>query len=162
MTKYFVFVNDPARDKSNAPGSAEEVACQIASAVGMDRLPSKYFIAYPQNSPESTFEAIKIGAKFSIDLDQAKIDTWRNEVEPLLDQISQSHDVLGNAYAQIADCAQELESAFEASEHFSDINPASDLDVDSAYQYLENPSGYEMLQRVEEMFDVKLLVSNSV
>ena len=162
MTKYYVFVNESGAQKSNEPGSAEMMACEIACAVGMDGFPANYYIAYPHDTAEATFGILKEQARFSIELDDAKIDIWRNEVEPLLEKISDSHDALSNAYGQIYDCAHELESAFKCSAHFSDINPASDLDVDSAYQYLENPSEYEMLQRVEEMFDVKLLVSSSV
>lgn len=162
MTKYFIFVNEPNTQKSNAPGSAEMVACEIACALGMDGFPANHYIAYPHDTAEATFGILKEQARFSIELDDAKLDIWRNEVEPLLEKITESHDVLSNAYGQIYDCAHELESAFESSEHFSDLNPASELNIDRAYEYLENPSEYEMLQRVEEMFDFKLLVPSSV
>ena len=73
MTKYLIFKNDPASGKLNAPGSPEQVACDIARAVALDADPPNAYIVYPAESPQATFEALKATPRFSIELDQGKI-----------------------------------------------------------------------------------------
>lgn len=157
MTKYFIFKNDLKTGKLNEPGSAEQVACDIARAVALDADPPNAFIAYPEDSPSATFEALKDMPRFSIDLDQAKIDRWLNEAEPLLEKIHSVHDALGNAYGIIMDAIHELEADLENSEHFHDLQLTSDMNVDRAFEYLENPSEYEFATKLEEVFDVKVI-----
>jgi hypothetical protein len=156
MTKYLIFKNDPASGKLNAPGSPEQVACDIARAVDMEGAPPNAYIVFPADSPAATFEALKDTPRFSIELDQAKIDLWLNEAEPILEKIYSVHDALGNAYGIIMDAIRELESDLESSELFDGLNLTSEMDIDRAFEYIENPSEYEYAEKLQEVFDVKV------
>jgi hypothetical protein len=157
MTNYLIFKNDPASGKLNAPGSPEQVACDIARAVALDADPPNAYIVYPAESPQATFEALKATPRFSIELHQGKIDHWLNEAEPLLEKIYSVHDALGNAYGIIMDAIRDLESDLENSEHFHDLQLTSDMDIDRAFEYIENPSEYEFVDKLEEIFEVKAI-----
>lgn len=157
MTKYLIFKNDQTSGKLNAPGSPEQVACDIARAVETEGAPPNAFIVYPADSPAATFEAVKQVPRFSIELDQAKIDHWLNEAEPLLEKIYSVHDALGNAYGIIMDAVRDLESDLENSENFHDLQLTSDMDIDRAFEYIENPSEYEFATKLEEVFDIQLI-----
>lgn len=156
MTKYLIFKNDPASGKLNAPGSPEQVACDIARAVDMEGAPPNAYIVFPADSPAATFEALKDTPRFSIELDQTKIDLWLNEAEPLLEKIYSVHDALGNAYGIIMDAVSELESDFESSEYFHDLELTVDMEIDRAFEYIENPSEYLYAEKLQEVFDVKV------
>ena len=156
MTKYLIFKNDPASGKLNAPGSPEQVTCDIARAVDMEGAPPNAYIVFPADSPAATFEALKDTPRFSIELDQAKIDLWLNEAEPILEKIYSVHDALGNAYGIIMDAIRELESDLESSELFDGLNLTSEMDIDRAFEYIENPSEYEYAEKLQEVFDVKV------
>lgn len=160
MTKYLIFKNDPASKKLNAPGSPEQVACDIARAIEMDGAPANAFIVYPADSPSASFEALKETPRFSIELDQAKVDQWLNEAEPLLEKIYSVHDALGTAYGIIMDAIRDLESDLESSEYFQDLQLTSDMDIDRAFEYIENPSEYEFASKLAEVFDVKVFENN--
>lgn len=156
MTKYLIFKNDPTSGKLNAPGSPEQVACDIARVVEMEGAPPNAFVVYPADSQAATFEALKDTPRFSIELDKAKIDLWLNEAEPILEKIYSVHDTLGNAYGMIMDSIRELESDLESSEHFEGLDLTSEMDIDRAFEYIENPSEYEYAEKIQEVFDVKV------
>lgn len=155
MTKYLIFKNDPTNGKLNAPGSPEQVACDIARAVETEGAPPNAFIVFPADSPAATFEALKQTPRFSIELDQAKIDLWLNEAEPLLEKIFNVHDALSNAYGIIHDSVRDLEADLENSEHFYDLHLTDDMHIDVAFEYIENPSEYTFANKLEEVFDIK-------
>ena len=156
MTKYLIFKNDPASGKLNAPGSPEQVACDIARVIAMDGAPPNAYIVFPADSPAATFEALKDSPRFLIELDKSKIELWLNEAEPLLEKIYSVHDALGNAYGIIMDAVSELESNFESSEHFHDLELTVDMEIDRAFEYIENPSEYSFAEKLQEVFDVKV------
>ena len=53
------------------------------------------------------------------------------------------------------DAIRDLESELENSEHFHDLQLTSDMDIDRAFEYIENPSEYEFVDKLEEVFEVK-------
>ena len=54
MPKYLVFINTRGEHHSNKPGSAEQMACDIANSIAMQRRPRDYYVAYRADSPEHT------------------------------------------------------------------------------------------------------------
>lgn len=154
MIKYLIFKNEKDSGKSNLPGSPEEVACDIARTVEMDGNGKDAFIAYPADTPQATFEALKSLPCFAVELDQKKIDNWNNEAEPLLEKIYTVHDALGNAYSMIMAAIHDLESDCESSELFKELDLTGDMDIDSAFEHIENPSEYLFAEHVAEAFGV--------
>lgn len=156
MIKYLIFNNDKTAGNTNPPGSAEEVACDIARTVEMEGNGKEAFIAYPADSPQATFEALKSPPRFSIGLDQKKIDEWINDAEPLLEKIYSVHDALGGAYSMIMDAIDDLDNGFEESKLFKGVALTNEMDIDRAFEYLESPSEYEYASRVIQAFDVQV------
>jgi len=154
MIKYLIFNKSQDSVKTNVPGSAQAVACEIARTVEMKGNTANDFIAYPDDSSEATFESLKAFPLFSVELDQQKIDIWVNHAQPLLEMIDNVQDALGNAYSMIAGAVQDLESHCKSSELFSDLDLTSDMDIDRAFDYVETPSEDAFVEKIIELFDV--------
>jgi hypothetical protein len=155
MTRYLIFKNSENSGMTNVPGSAQAVACDIARTVEMMGNAAKDFVAYPDDSSEAKVESLKALQMFAVELDQQKIDRWINHAEPLLELIDNVQDALGNAYSMIASAVQDLESHCESSELFSGLDLTSDMDIDRAFEYIENPSEEMLVEKITELFDVK-------
>ena len=154
MIKYLIFNKSQDSVKTNVPGSAQAVACEIARTVEMKGNTANDFIAYPDDSSEATFESLKALPLFAVELDQQKIDMWINHAQPLLEMIDNVQDALGNAYSMIAGAVQDLESHCKSSELFSDLDLTSDMDIDRAFDYVETPSEDAFVEKITELFDV--------
>ena len=156
MTRYLIFKNPENSGMTNVPGSAQAVACDIARTVEMMGNAAKDFVAYPDDSSESTFDSLKALPVFAVELDQQRIDMWIKHAKPLLEMIDDVQDALGNAYSMIAVAVQDLESHCKSSELFSDLDLTSDMDIDRAFEYIENPSEDAFVEKITELFDVSL------
>lgn len=157
MTRYFVFGADRGSKQKDKPGSPEYIACDIARTIECDGNSVDQFIAFPENTPEVTFAALKSSAIFSMDLDARLIDLWNKEAEPLRDHIYSLQDVIGDAYGNIMGGIQELESNCRNSESFSDCSFTESMEVDYAFETMEGPSEYAFTEKLEELFNIKNL-----
>lgn len=155
MTKYLVFKNEPGSGKTNAPGSREEMACAIAEVVTQDALPKDFYIAYPMESSNCTWESLKDTAKFSVEIDDERAELWDREISPLLDLAGAIDDAIGEAYSAIAEAALSFDRACKEFDQFNDIEVLRNLDMDRAFDSLENSSLYEIASKVEEIFEVE-------
>ncbi len=155
MTKYLVFKNQADIGQTNAPGSREEMACAIAEVVTQDALPKDFYIAYPMESSNCTWESLKDTAKFSVEIDDERAELWDREISPLLDQAGAIDDAIGEAYSVILHAAMAFDIACGKSDHFNDIKALENLELNRAFDSLENGSYYEVSAKVEEIFEVK-------
>ena len=156
MIKYLVFKNDPSRGKFSAPGSPEDIACDIARVVEMDGKSKYSFIAYADNSSEATFEAIKSLPRFSVELDQAKINAWITDAEPILRSIFSAHESIDEAYTTIRVALDRLVSEQENSIVCEDFDVLGECDIDHAFDVLVRPSEYEFAEHIAEYFGVQV------
>ena len=162
MKKYLIFRNNPASGKSNIPGSPEDIACDIAMGVKIDGHLKNTFIAYPADSPEATFATIQSAPLFSMELDQAKINAWINDAEPLLAKILSVHDVIDNAYGDIMEAVNDLENDLQQSSVCHDLDLIGDMSIDHGFEAISRPSEYEFSEHITEYFDVKVLENHPV
>lgn len=155
MTKYLVFKNQQGSGKTNLPGSREELACKIAEVVAQDVLPKDFYIAYPIENSNCTWEILKDTAKFSVEIDDERAALWDREISPLLKLAGSIDDAIGDAYSAIVDAALSFDRACKKCDQFNDIEVLRNLDMDRAFDSLENNSPYEIASKVEEIFEVK-------
>ena len=160
MAKYLVFQNDKSIGKTSPAGSPEYIACEIARTVEGDSNPVDHFIAFAENTPEATFMTLKSVLRFSVVVDQRRTELWRDEVEPIRDQIYALYDTIGDCYSNITGGIQDLDRCCENSQHFSDVDMTSSMNVDSAFESIENPSEWDFCQKLEELFEVKNLMQH--
>ena len=155
MTRYLIFINTTGTGRSPAVGSAEHVACEIASSAGRDSLPAQYFIAHAENTPEATFAALKGSLRLSLVLDQARIDLWLEELKPIHDELEDVQDSIDHAYCSIMDAVNNLGSLCQSSQHFSDVNLAAEITFQSAFDNIENNSAYQFFDKVSELYEIQ-------
>jgi hypothetical protein len=158
VKKYLIFRNNPASGKSIIPGSPEDIACDIAMGVKIDGHLKNTFIAYPADSPEATFATIQSAPLFSIELDQAKINAWINDVEPLLHKIYYFDDVVNEAQSLVMSAFSDLEESIEESIIFKDVDLTSEISISNAFEEIGRPDEYEFTERLEEEFSVEKFV----
>ena len=156
MKKYLVFRNNHELGKTNVSGSPEDVACEIARFVEMEGSPRNWFIGFPAETPEATFYSIKSTPRYSIELDQEKIDTWINELEPLLEKIRDVHDTIDNAYGEILSSARELQHCMEETLKTEEVDIFDDMDIDQGFEVLSRPNEYVYSEYVAEYFDIQV------
>jgi ABC-type lipopolysaccharide export system ATPase subunit len=72
MTKYLIFNNSPSSDKSNVPGSPEDIACDIARVIENEGNSKKRFISYPAKSTDATFASLQEAPRYAVELNQKK------------------------------------------------------------------------------------------
>jgi hypothetical protein len=158
VKKYLIFRNNPASGKSNIPGSPEDIACDITRAIEMAGVPQKAFIAYLADSPEATFATIQSTPLFSIELDQAKINAWINDAEPLLHKIYYFDDVVNEAQSLVMSAFSDLEESIEESIIFKDVDLTSEISISNPFEEIGRPDEYEFIERLEEEFSVEKFV----
>ena len=155
MKKYLVFRNNQDSRKFNIPGSPEAIACEIARALDMDGVPRCAFIAYLADSPEATFATIQSAPLFSMELDQARINAWINDVEPLLHKIYYFDDVVNEAQSLVMSAFSDLEESIEESIIFKDVDLTSEISISNPFEEIGRPDEYEFIERLEEEFSVE-------
>lgn len=154
MNRYLVFVNEDQLTKVAETETPEYVACEIASVLGGDGFPVGSFKACLENTPEATMETLKSMPKFSIALDQERIEKWTNYLMPMHERITNVIDAIGEAFSMISDTVTELADHCEQDENFSDINRIGRKDFECAFEYLQAPDETEFADRIEEMYDI--------
>lgn len=157
MTKYLVFKNQPNSGQVNVPGSREEMACNIAMVASQDVLPKDFYIAYPSESPQSTFEILKDTAEFSVEIDDELAELWTKELWPLAELSVAIDNAIGNAYSSIVEATQAFDHACASSENFKDYEVLKNLGVNAAFDILENFSYQEVSEKVDEIYEVTSL-----
>ena len=155
MTKYLVFKNPPNSGQANAPGSREEMACEIANIVSQDRMPKNYYVAFPVENPKATFESLKELAKFTVEIDDATAELWVNEIQPLVQKAHNVDDAIGEAIGGIYQAMVAYNNAIENNSHFKDLTVLSTKALDRTFEYFEVESAYEVSTLVEEIYQVE-------
>lgn len=157
MTKYLVFKKEKTSVKSNAPGSPEDIACDIACFVEMDGNPKTAFIAFPADSPQATFETIRCAPRFSINLDKRKIKTWVNDARSILKKIYDIEDCIEDSFSDIMSAIDELEYEIKHSSAFRNIDLLSEVNICSAFEDIEKPTDHDFSHYVSSYFEVERL-----
>jgi hypothetical protein len=155
MTRYLIFTNKNDSSYRPADGSAEYVACEIASSAIWDHFPAQFFIAYPEHSSEATFESLKGTPKFSLELDQAKIDLWFEELKPICDKLDEVRDSIDQSFNSIFNAVSNLDLRCQESQYFSVENLADAISFHSAFEEIENDSSCQFSEKVHELYAIQ-------
>lgn len=162
MTKYLVFKNQPESGQVNEPGSREEMASEIANVVSQDRMLPNYYIAYSIEDPKATFESLKELAKFTVEIDDATAELWVNEIQTMVQKAHNVDDALGEASGGIFQAMMEYNNAIQASSNCKDLTSLSVRAIDRAFEYFEVESSYEVVAKVEEIYEVESIEDHQV
>lgn len=155
MTKYLIFKNEPASGKTNVPGSREEMACAIAMVSSEESWHDNSYVAYPADSPKSTFETLKGSANYALVLDDKLAELWNKEFIPLTRLSDAIDEAIGDAYQSIYSCAEDFDSACEESENCKDIGVLDYMGIDRAFDNFEHQCSSAIASKVEEIYQVK-------
>ena len=156
MTKYLVFKNNSELAAPNPPGSAEDFACEIARVVERQGNPRDWFMSFPADSAEATFYTIKGELRYSIELDEEKIETWENEFESLLQKIHDVDDAVDNAYCEISQAINDLQDRIDqTSTGCSDLELVDDMDIEYGFQAISRPNEQKFTTHISEYFRIQ-------
>lgn len=154
MTKYLVFKNQADSGQTNEPGSREEMACDIAMISSEESWEKNTYVAYPVDSPKSTFETLKESAKFAVVIDDKLAELWEKEFVPLTRLSDAIDEAIGEAYDNIYRCARNFDLACEQSENCKDIGVLDYMGIDRAFDSFEHQSSSAIASFVEEIYEV--------
>ena len=163
MKKYFVFRHDQRvqpthpQHQQHPLESPEATACEITRVALSEYLPMGFYTACEADSPQATFEGLKTPAICTVELDDARVDLWHNEVMPIVEGMSSLTDAIDQGRNMVSESLVDLIAAAENCEAFADHDFGENIDVDSGFSYIEAPSLGDFCQRVCELFDVKYL-----
>jgi hypothetical protein len=160
MTKYFVCINQPNSGQVNVPGSREEMACNIAMVASQFEKPKDFYIAYHSSNPQSTWEALKETAKYSVEIDDERAELWEKEFFPLTELSTAINDAIGEAYSAIVEAAQAFDQACAKSRNFGNYQVLENIGLNAAFDILENFSYEEISEKVDEIYEVTSLNSH--
>ena len=156
MSRYLVFVNADKSGKGFKADTPEYIACEIASVLGHDGFSVTNFTACLENTPEATMATLKSLPKFSLALDEERIEKWTNYLMPMHEKITNVIDAIGEAYSIVFDSVNDLADHCEEDESFSEINCIGRKDFEYAFEYLQEPDLNEFTDRVEEIYEIKI------
>ena len=157
MPKYLIFNNSLSTGKRNSPGTPEAVACEIARAVDKEAKGLYDYVAYSANKPEATLEVLKELPVYSINLTKRKIDLWHKDALPILDKILALTEAIENAHDSITSAIDDLQFDSRNSEIFHEINFAGEIDIDRAFNRIDNQSEYIFAAMVKSVFGLEYL-----
>jgi hypothetical protein len=83
MTRYLIFIKNQVENQTNKPGRLEQMACDIVNCIGMQRRPKDYYMAFRADSSEATMAMLKESAKCTVELDDARVAIWSQEMQAL-------------------------------------------------------------------------------
>ena len=156
MTKYLIFNNSPSSGKSNVPGSPEDIACDIASVIENVGNSKKRFISYSANSNDATFASLQESPRYAVELNPKKMNTWINDVLPLLEKIYSLNDVIDQAYGDIMQAVNDLDHDLKGNSVCHELDLISDMSVDHGFEAISRPNEYDFSERIVKYFDVKI------
>jgi predicted house-cleaning noncanonical NTP pyrophosphatase (MazG superfamily) len=73
------------------------------------------------------------------------------------ERISNVIDAIGEAYSIVFDSVNDLADHCAEDESFSEINRIGRKDFEYAFEYLQEPNLSEFTDRVEEIYEIKIL-----
>jgi hypothetical protein len=154
MSRYLVFVNADKSGKDLKSDTPEYVACEIASVLGHDGFSVSDFTACLENTPEATMATLKSLPKFSLALDEERIEKWTDFLMPMHERITNVIDAIGEAYSILFDSVNDLADHCEEDDNFSEINRIGRKDFEYAFEYLQEPDETEFADRIEEIYEI--------
>ena len=160
MPKYLVFINTRGEHHSNKPGSAEQMACDVANSIDMQRRPKDYYVAYRADSPEATMAMLKEPAKCSVELDDARVAIWSQEMQAMSIRADNVDEQVELAYSAIVNTMTEFNDAIATSTHCQDIPKLLIKPVVHAFDHFEICASFYVSDRLAELFDYRAFDSD--
>ena len=160
MPKYLVFINTLGENHSNKPGSPEQMACDAANSIAMQRRPKDYYVAYQADSPEATMAMLKEPAKCSVELDDARVAIWSQEMQAMSIRADNVDEQVELAYSAIVNTMTEFNDAIATSRHCHDIPRLLIKPVEHAFDHFEICASFYVSDKVAELFDYRAFDSD--
>lgn len=155
MTKYLIMENPPDSGQFNESGSREELACAIAKVASMHEYSADHYIAFAVENPQASWAFLKDSVKYTIEIDDERVEIWNKEIEPLLNEAERVSEAIVKAYSVIFDAAENFDIACKKSKNFQDLALSEDLALDYAFENIGNTSKVELAERIDEIFEVE-------
>lgn len=155
MTKYLIMENPPDSGQFNESGSREELACAIAKVASMHEYSADHYIAFAVENPQASWAFLKDSVKYTIEIDDERVEIWNKEIEPLLNEAERVSEAIVKAYSVIFDAAENFDIACKKSKNFQDLALSEDLALDCAFENIGNTSKVELAERIDEIFEVE-------
>ena len=155
MTKYLIMENPPDSGQFNESGSREELACAVVKVAAMHEYPADHYIAFAVEDPQASWAFLKDSVKYTIEIDDERIDIWNKEIEPLLQDAERVQDAIEEAYSNIFDAAEEFDRECQRSQHFQRLHLSEDLALDYTFENIGNTSKVEIAEKIEEIFEIE-------
>lgn len=155
MTKYLIMENPPDSGQFNESGSREELACAIAKVASLHEYSADHYIAFAVENPQASWAFLKDSVKYTIEIDDERVEIWNKEIEPLLNEAERVSEAIVKAYSVIFDAAENFDIACKKSKNFQDLALSEDLALDYAFENIGNTSKVELAERIDEIFEVE-------
>ena len=155
MTKYLIMENPPDSGQFNESGSREELACAIAKVASLHEYSADHYIAFAVENPQASWAFLKDSVKYTIEIDDERVEIWNKEIEPLLNEAERVSEAIVKAYSVIFDAAENFDIACKKSKNFQDLALSEDLALDYAFENIGNTSKIELAERIDEIFEVE-------
>ena len=155
MTKYLIMENPPDSGQFNESGSREELACAIAKVASLHEYSADHYIAFAVENPQASWAFLKDSVKYTIEIDDERVEIWNKEIEPLLNEAERVSEAIVKAYSVIFDAAENFDIACKKSKNFQDLALSEDLALDYAFETIGNTSKVELAERIDEIFEVE-------
>ena len=155
MIKYLIMENPPDSGQFNESGSREELACAIAKVASLHEYSADHYIAFAVENPQASWAFLKDSVKYTIEIDDERVEIWNKEIEPLLNEAERVSEAIVKAYSVIFDAAENFDIACKKSKNFQDLALSEDLALDYAFENIGNTSKIELAERIDEIFEVE-------
>ena len=160
MTRYLIFIKNQVENHSNKPGSAEQMACDVANSIDMQRRPKDYYVAYRADSPEATMAMLKEPAKCSVELDDARVAIWSQEMQAMSIRADNVDEQVELAYSAIVNTMTEFNDAIATSTDCQDMPKLLIKLVVRAFDHFEICASFYVSDRLAELFDYRAFDSD--
>ena len=155
MTRYLIFIKNQVENQTNKPGRLEQMACDIANCIGMQRRPKDYYMAFRADSSEATMAMLKESAKCTVELDDARVAIWSQEMQAMSIRADSVDEQVELAYSAIVNTMTEFNDAIATSTHCQDMPKLLIKPVVRAFDHFEICASFYVSDKVAELFDYR-------
>jgi len=155
MTKYFVFKNETNGEQKNVVGSREEIACDIAIAIGEEAFPRDYYIAFPQENDLALPDSMSEYLQFTVEIDDEREKIWIEEASVLLKNLKNLDDQIGEASSILYSATLKVEKTVSNCAHFQDLDYLGTKGVDAIFENIDDSGVSEFIDYVYSLFEVE-------
>ena len=155
MTKYIVSLQKTEANQFNHQNDREELACEIIACLQIGNFHKSMLSAAVADSASSTWNLLRTSAIASLEIDIDNEKQWRDEIFNLFKQDMKVQIAMEDAYNDILNAVLEFDRTCKKSLSLKDHEIFRYLNLDKAFDQIENTSHYEISDVVMNLFKVE-------